>query len=77
MADNSPLRKALSMPVMRRSIVIALIVGTILVAINQGDLLVSGQGLVWWKVGLTYLVAFLVSTYGAWSMARSMSRSKD
>ena len=54
-------------PLLRRSTVIALVVGTLLVAINQGDALVAGRwdmALVW-KVPLTYLVPFVVATWGA------------
>jgi len=42
-------------------------VGTVLIAINQGDAIVAGRwsiALVW-KVPLTYLVPFLVATWGA------------
>ena len=52
---------------LRRSLAIAAIVGTILLAINQGDLLLRHE---WppafaWKVPLTYLVPFVVATWGA------------
>ena len=52
---------------LRRSSLIALLIGTILIAINQGDLLLRGQ---WndsllWKVPLTYVVPFLVATWSA------------
>ncbi len=52
---------------LRRSLVIALIVGTILLAINQGDVLLRAEWpqALWWKVPLTYLVPFLVATWGA------------
>src|SRR5438093_2182510 len=54
-------------PLVLRSLSIALVVGSVLVAINQGDALVSGQ---WnrtlgWKVPLTYIVPFVVATWGA------------
>ena len=54
-------------PLVRRSTVVALIVGTILLAINQGDALIAGR---WdvalaWKAPLTYLVPFVVATWGA------------
>jgi hypothetical protein len=47
-------------------------VGTILVMINQGDLLVSGHWApsLWWKIPLTYAVPFIVATLGALSNAR-------
>ena len=54
-------------PLLRRSAGIALVVGTVLIAINQGDAIVGGRwsiALVW-KVPLTYLVPFLVATWGA------------
>lgn len=47
---------------------VAAVVGTVLVALNQGDQLVSGQfdwASAWWKIPLTYLVPFLVASYGA------------
>jgi len=54
-------------PLVRRSTVIALIVGSVLLAINQGDALLAGR---WdaslaWKAPLTYLVPFIVATWGA------------
>ena len=54
-------------PMLRRSGIIALIVGTILTAINQGDLLLAGH---WppalaWKLPMTYAVPFIVATLGA------------
>ncbi len=49
------------------------IVGTILVAINQGDLLLSGtlplEAL--WKIPLTYCVPYCVSAYASVSAIRS------
>jgi hypothetical protein len=54
-------------PVVRRAIVVALVVGTILCIINQGDVLLSGHltAFVVAKIGLTYVVPFSVSTYSA------------
>ncbi|HEV8680181.1 MAG TPA: nitrate/nitrite transporter NrtS [Stellaceae bacterium] len=56
---------AFSDGVARRSLVVAAIVGTILNLINQGDALVTGMPLDLMKLGLTYLVPYCVSTYGA------------
>ena len=55
-----------------RSIATALIVGSILVALNQGDLLFSGQWTpeLFWKIPLTYLVPFTVSIWGTLTNAR-------
>ncbi len=57
---------------LQRSLLIALVVGTILIAINQGDLLLRGR---WntaliWKVPLTYAVPFCVATWGALTNSR-------
>lgn len=54
-------------PVCRRAVRVALVVGTILFAINQSDAVLSGHltPVVFVKIGLTYLVPFCVSTYSA------------
>ena len=56
---------ALSEGVPRRSLWVALVVGTILNLINQGDALVAGRPLDLFKLALTYLVPYFVCTYGA------------
>jgi hypothetical protein len=43
----------------------AVVVGTILNLINQGDALFAGRGLDWTKLVLTYIVPYCVATYGA------------
>lgn len=54
-------------PVLRRAIIIALVVGTLLALINQGDVLLHGHltVLVVMKICLTYTVPFAVSTGSA------------
>ena len=54
-------------PMLERSLAVALVVGTLLLIINQGDVLLSAS---WprallWKIPLTYLVPFVVATWGA------------
>jgi len=51
---------------LKRTIAVALVVGTILFCINQLDVVVRGQAtvMVWLKSALTYLVPFCVSNYG-------------
>ena len=56
---------ALSEGVPQRSLWVALVVGTILNLINQGDTLLAGHRLDFAKLALTYAVPYLVSTYGA------------
>lgn len=59
----------------RRSLIVALIVGTILNLINQGDALLGAAHLNWTKIILTFAVPYCVATYGAvsYGMARSTS----
>lgn len=75
MTDQTPLQMCLSPKVLRQSLIVSLVVGTILTLINQGDALFSGGQVNMIKVGLTYLVPLLVSTYGAWNMARMSQMS--
>ena len=49
----------------RKAFITALIVGTILTAINHGDLLVAGTAPPLTKVALTYCVPYCVTTWGA------------
>ncbi len=60
---------------LRRSLLTALVVGTILTAINQGDAIVAGEAPAWLKIGLNYLVPFCVATYGAVSAKQAAGRS--
>ena len=48
-----------------RSFAVALVVGTILNLINQGDALLAAHSLNVAKLLLTYLVPYCVATYGA------------
>ena len=56
---------ALSEGVPRRSLWVALVVGTILNLINQGDALIAGRYIDITKLALTYAVPYFVCTYGA------------
>jgi hypothetical protein len=58
-------RCAVSDGVPRRSLYVALIVGTILNLINQGDAILGTGSVDWLKVILTYFVPYAVCTYGA------------
>lgn len=58
----------------RRSLTVALIVGTILNLINQGDVLFGGASLNLTKILLTYVVPYCVATYGAVSFQLALRR---
>ena len=51
---------------LKRSVTIALVIGTLFVAMNQLELILSGHAtfIVWLKVGLTYLTPLCVSNLG-------------
>lgn len=56
----------------QRAFIVALVVGTVLNLINQGDALLARHGVNWGKALLTYAVPFCVSAHGALS-ARKVS----
>jgi hypothetical protein len=56
---------------LRRSLAVAVVVGTLLNAINQGPNLLAGEPLVLWKLLLTYFVPFAVASYGSFAAYRS------
>lgn len=58
---------AIHRPLMRTALATAAVVGTILTAINQGNVLLDGRfpAELWWKIPLTYSVPFMVSTWAA------------
>lgn len=57
---------------LRRSLMVSLVVGTILTLLNQGDTLLAARwnNALYWQIPLTYCVPFLVATYGALTNTR-------
>jgi hypothetical protein len=57
---------------LRRSALTAAVVGTILVVVNQGAILLSGTvpASLLWQVPLTYAVPLCVATWGALGASR-------
>ncbi|HYU61801.1 MAG TPA: nitrate/nitrite transporter NrtS [Solirubrobacterales bacterium] len=51
---------------LRKTVKIALVVGTILTLINQADVILRGDAtsIIWVKAGLNYCVPFIVSNLG-------------
>jgi len=82
-ADNARLRCltcALTFwPLVRRSAIVALIVGTILTAINQGNIILGGDftASLYWKIPLTYAVPYCVATTGALLNSRRLVQSAE
>lgn len=69
--SREALRLTFSGRILRRSLMIALVVGTVLNAINQGPEIAAGASVVVWKLLLTYCVPFLVASFGAYSAVRN------
>lgn len=72
---NLPVREipAVCRPHLPRTVAVALVVGTVLCAINQLDVLLAGRatGITGLKIALTYLVPFLVANYGIVTASRN------
>lgn len=66
-SPREALRQTFATPIIKRSLVVAVVVGTVLNAINQGPEIWHGEDVVVWKLAMTYCVPFLVASYGAWS----------
>jgi hypothetical protein len=91
MRSSSALRGSLAMSVrqalricfrrehLRRTVKIALVVGTILTLINQLDVIVKGDAttITWVKAGLNYCVPFIVSNLGLLAGKRAQSEQLD
>jgi hypothetical protein len=61
----------------KRSFGVALIVGTVLNLINQGDALLARSDLNFTKIILTFAVPYCVATYGAVSYRIGAARSAN
>jgi hypothetical protein len=70
---------AIRRDVVLRGLKVAAIVGSILVAINQGDLILNDQldASAAWKIPLTYLVPYCVATYGGVSAIRALDKENS
>ena len=60
-----------------RSFWVAVVVGTILNFINQGDAIFGAPPINWVKLVLTYFVPYAVSTYGAVSYQLSRAQRDE
>ena len=66
-------KRTLTGKALTRSLIVALVVGTALNLINQGPEMLSGKWPLMWKLALTYVVPFLVASYGSYAAFRSSS----
>ena len=65
MTRPTALQKTFRWPVVRTAILVALVVGSLLNLINQGDVILSGGTPHWPKLLMTYCVPFCVALFGA------------
>ena len=70
-SEPGALARTLRWPVVRTALLVALVVGSLLNAINQGDAILSGAAPDWVKLCLTYCVPFCVALFGAYSANRA------
>lgn len=55
-----------------RALKVAVVIGTVLIAINQGDIIMTGNTPPVWKIALTYLVPYSVSSYSTAAFLREL-----
>lgn len=72
MASHSEaLRSTFTGRSLRRSGIVAVLIGTLLNGINQGAEMMAGDSPVVWKLLLTYVVPFCVASYGSYAALRT------
>lgn len=71
MAPEEALKRTFGRPTLRRSLIVAALIGTVLNLINQGDAFLNGASVVLWKLLLTYFVPFAVASYGSYAALRN------
>jgi hypothetical protein len=71
MESREAARQTFTGQAVRRSVLVALFVGTALNVINQGPEMLAGWWPIIWKLALTYVVPFLVASYGSYAAFRS------
>lgn len=74
---SAALRRTFGAASVRRSVVVAIIVGTTVNAINQGPELLRGLHPVLWKLALTYSVPFIVASYGSYAAFLSTTKQSS
>jgi len=69
---SDALRLLLQRRVLRRCVLTAIVVGTVLSLVNQLHVIAAGEGdtATWLRVGANYVIPFIVSNVGALSATR-------
>jgi len=58
-------RTACSRHIVHNALRIALVVGSLLNALNQGEALLAGSGIAWVHIAMNFVVPYCVATYSA------------
>ncbi len=64
---TSVVSRVFSGDILKKSLIVALIIGTVLNIINQGAAIFENEPIMMWKILLTYAVPFFVASYGAYN----------
>lgn len=72
---KSFLQLACSARIVRSALRVALVVGTVLNAINHGSAILAGNNIAWFHLLLNYLVPYCVASYSA--AKNEITRSGD
>ena len=71
-------REAFFLPMtVKRGLKVGLLVGVLLILINQGERMLQGHWPHVWEVFLTFLVPYCVSSYSSAAFISEFSRSRD
>ena len=70
-------RIAMTPAIVRASMKVALVVGTILNTVNQGEALLRGGSPSWIQVALNFVVPFCVSAYSAANNQLNRRQNRD
>ncbi len=73
--DRAALRKTTSWPVAAHSLRFALVMGSVLNIISQGDAILNGGSVNLAKLALTYAVPFFSASFGAYSAFSRLGES--
>ncbi len=71
------MQASMSWRIVMNSLKIALVVGTLLNLINQGEVLLHGNDISWFHLLLNYLVPYCVASYSAAKNEIARERSND
>lgn len=68
------LRMACSRHIVHNALRIALVVGSLLNALNHGEALLAGSGIAWVHIAMNFVVPFCVATYSATKHALALKK---